>query len=687
MCAHSIVLKASVSTQVSSSTSDSRSSARAAAEAKIASPPDRTDSEIRRIARDEIERYARDSYKAERTDSEIRTISRDEIQRYKEAERKLDAHPEAYAHGRLVPVERRIEVERDIAESKPWLQSIQTEAKARPIPVSRAQSRVEDVQVRPKTKEVVRESQSNARSWGPKWRRDLSIERHSRAGVSDQEFQHTNALNLDQGDTQARGGQAPTNIKSRKIYSIAQESKTPRWSSEVEPQVAHVERTQPLGKQESSVVEVVDELDLPPGSRTASYRRHDQDGAPSVRGEKLEKIRGKTANEFEPSEKDRGSGWSQPSRHMNDNHWYGRVTEQTADTRPTQQNASSRSRRRQQRSDCPSSRWTEHTAKTSSRDRVSTHASKYSEKTSWPRENGPHKAAENAQDPVYGPQYSQEDITIVRPTDTPRGKGSKVERPDNNKFSGDPESEYIFTERTVQPAGRPRGSRPFDDHLPQERTVVEELVDARRRPAEQPPSKGARGEHQGYEKPEGRDNDGSNRVRFNSKVDISPTPPGSDASSSAFRSFHSIGRGSSRQIDGHEDLEQGEDSSAEYEQRGRTRSRAPRTKSAYKWEVLYEEDQRDSTVKPKGRPDQPDKFVKPNAWVSGERLLERALSESPSRENLSELRQSDTNSRGPYCVSDKVTEGITVQEGRPNAGFGNGGGSAHGSIGQAAQIR
>lgn len=60
------------------------------------------------------------------TESEIRNFARDEVERYRQAERMMHAHPSAYAHGRLVPivpevpVERRIEVVADKVEPKPW---------------------------------------------------------------------------------------------------------------------------------------------------------------------------------------------------------------------------------------------------------------------------------------------------------------------------------------------------------------------------------------------------------------------------------------------------------------------------------------------------------------------------------------------------------------------------------------
>lgn len=69
-----------------------------------------------------------DGSKADWTERDIRRLARDEIERYRRAERRMDTHGDAYAHGRLVsvegvsviPVERRIETERDVHADMPW---------------------------------------------------------------------------------------------------------------------------------------------------------------------------------------------------------------------------------------------------------------------------------------------------------------------------------------------------------------------------------------------------------------------------------------------------------------------------------------------------------------------------------------------------------------------------------------
>ncbi|KAK0917299.1 hypothetical protein LTR57_012572 [Friedmanniomyces endolithicus] len=57
---------------------------------------------------------------AERSEAEIRKIAREEIVRYRQAERKMEAHSDPYGHGRMIPVERRIEKQADVVEPMPW---------------------------------------------------------------------------------------------------------------------------------------------------------------------------------------------------------------------------------------------------------------------------------------------------------------------------------------------------------------------------------------------------------------------------------------------------------------------------------------------------------------------------------------------------------------------------------------
>jgi hypothetical protein len=65
--------------------------------------------EVQRIAREESIRYHEQSMKKHESpvsDERMRKIARDEVERYRQVERKMQAHGNVYAYGRLVPVNR-----------------------------------------------------------------------------------------------------------------------------------------------------------------------------------------------------------------------------------------------------------------------------------------------------------------------------------------------------------------------------------------------------------------------------------------------------------------------------------------------------------------------------------------------------------------------------------------------------
>ncbi|KAK5681034.1 hypothetical protein LTS10_006794 [Elasticomyces elasticus] len=84
----------------------------------------------------------------ERSESEIRRIAREEIIRYRQAERKLEAHLDPYAHGRMVPIDRRIEKQADVAEPVPW--SRNSEAVVEEVVLTRKREAVKATSRQPK---------------------------------------------------------------------------------------------------------------------------------------------------------------------------------------------------------------------------------------------------------------------------------------------------------------------------------------------------------------------------------------------------------------------------------------------------------------------------------------------------------------------------------------------------------
>lgn len=158
----------------------------------------------------------------------------------------------------------------------------------------------------------------------------------------------------------------------------------------------------------------------------------------------------------------------------------------------------------------------------------------------------------------------------------------------------------------------------------------------------------------------------SAHVKFASKVEISPTPPGSDESSNAFRRFHDfVGRKTGRQqIDGHESEEKGEHLIAEYERRGRLRSREPaRRKSEQVYNSRGARDRdRDSTVRPSESQRRYD-GRRNDRWHP----LQRVLSESPSRE-WSDRKRSSVKSGPPYHPDERPSDSMTTHDGSRTGG-------------------
>ncbi|KAK5706584.1 hypothetical protein LTR97_001574 [Elasticomyces elasticus] len=96
----------------------------------------------------------------ERSESEIRRIAREEIIRYRQAERKLEAHLDPYAHGRMVPIDRRIEKQADVAEPVPWPRN--PEAVVEEFVLTRKREAVEDTSRQPKMSSVREEARQTS---------------------------------------------------------------------------------------------------------------------------------------------------------------------------------------------------------------------------------------------------------------------------------------------------------------------------------------------------------------------------------------------------------------------------------------------------------------------------------------------------------------------------------------------
>jgi hypothetical protein len=123
-----------------------------------------------------------------------------------------------------------------------------------------------------------------------------------------------------------------------------------------------------------------------------------------------------------------------------------------------------------------------------------------------------------------------------------------------------------------------------------------------------------------------------------------------------------LGRGDGRRKSGQEQ-ETGEDLIREYERRGRSRSRHPRPRHGYYDEdrSLRERERELGLSNAAGRQDGR------RLDGSGDRPLDLALSESPSREQaMSGAREDMANGCGTYRTEEKVTDSMRVQYGSPH---------------------
>lgn len=225
----------------------------------------------------------------------------------------------------------------------------------------------------------------------------------------------------------------------------------------------------------------------------------------------------------------------------------------------------------------------------------------------------------------------------------------------------DAESEYLYVERTVEAADRSTKGG-YDKPYYQ----VREKYGRRRKP---PQARIEPGEESAQEDMRQRDNklhtsDVSSRVHFAKNVEFSPTPPASDASSSNFRA---LGRMRAQ--------ETGEGLLAEYERRGRLRSRLPYDGYDYRWQrkpataqqpgpIPAKEADRDHTVRPVERVIRRHGSSEMSTLLSNIRPLARAKSESPSREKLYQTaRRQKEDGFGPYRTEEKRGDSLEVEDG------------------------
>ena len=238
------------------------------------------------------------------TESEIRIFARDEVERYRQAERMVHAHPNAFTHGRLVPVtavpvERRIEVVSDQAVPKPWEE---TPLPPR-APVSATRRSEKSNASKDGPDSIGRARSEDSRHW-------YRVADNSTSGTKSTSSkssatpakQQPSAKATRRGDSQRHEHDVEVVVERRRIPPLPplppqQISESDAQGSVKLKEVVGMIREEPLhGKQPSTrserrhdlnVIEVTEEIELPPRSRQRSASIRSTDPVVSQRVEIL----------------------------------------------------------------------------------------------------------------------------------------------------------------------------------------------------------------------------------------------------------------------------------------------------------------------------------------------------------------------------------------------------------------
>ncbi|KAK5127200.1 hypothetical protein LTR85_008562 [Meristemomyces frigidus] len=663
-------------------------------------------------------------FKPERTESQIRKIAREEVEKYRQAERKLEAHPDAYAHGCMIPVQRRIERQVDIAEPLPWRKKSdhievrverEKEAVRASVPPSRPSQpsqraptaeeewRVSDAQAE-RSEKYTGSGLSEARSHRNE-EREIVVERvvrresqpagSQKSSGSRQSRARPAAKDLEDDRNTTSGSRSVTSDKTRWACATNEPKRTyyPASNRPASVKMQEVvgwddarasyttrEIWLPTGSQ-YDVVEVIEEVELPPEPANAAPRLRgggpksvtSTDSRISERVQELQEDaeRQERAQKVDspPRRPPASTRSSKPSErdYRNDNNAAGTTSRHSSRYQEVdaEVDVDVRYRREEVRSEIvrrPSA-LSERTIR--SQQSRNTQASR---QTQEPAEDAPkepervraydrrmatleaHKAEAISlrEERSTGRRRDDANASTSRPSDPlPSGRSARSAR------SPGREREYIQVERRVQPADEPFETRSSGGRTGKYYIDTEELwrfssskPNADPRPQSQlnkAQQHNAPEERKGQEQRRDSPSETSTRVRFAKKVEMSPTPPGSDASSAQFRNFGARGvKGRPKESA----AESGEDLIAEYERRGRARARGRAAPAAEERQKVY-----DSKPGQEQRPrldGVDDTAYRPRM----SRPLARALSESPSRERLSEAF-SDHRSK----VSSKVVVG------------------------------
>ncbi|KAK4507833.1 hypothetical protein PRZ48_001568 [Zasmidium cellare] len=553
-------------------------------QASVAAESVTTESEIRHVeskktvaskARAEVEIRSSsgrsDASKAEWTETDIRRLARDEVERYRRAERSMDAHGDAYAHGRMVPVERvpvvpverRIEAQRDVEDDMPWKQGNEQKEKE-PVYASRK-----------------REYRVRSESQG----REEEILIVRRSGQRPQAE--------DAPSSGAKKTSPPSDTSSDKT----------RWPTQETRKSTYVQ-----------------------GSRIS--RRSEQP-------------------QWDADQQSKKNGADADKKQTTTGHWidYGQPRGTQIHERQLRVAESEREySKTSKRPEYPKNFHEERV--TMEYDRRDSGVEGLVQKQ---------KAQKRSQEVALPYPRDDEDTPVPMPSPS-----SHASRPTKSVARGDNDSEYYYKLRTVQPADEETYVRSDRDGIYYREQS--EYLHRRKTPADPTPPEPTSTPPKRIG--ERRQSDVSSRVRFANKVAVSPTPPGSDASSARFHGRSQVEeKGPSRVID------------FGYERMGRTPSRAAPEEREYNQQDARYPPQREyrradgGAMRPEPRGRRPsgdtETTTAPSTLPVDVRMLAGARSESPSREKLlaDARRRRRGDGLGPYTVEHERSVSLEAYDG------------------------
>ncbi|CAK4032827.1 Hypothetical predicted protein [Lecanosticta acicola] len=593
---------------------------------------------------------------SERSESEIRRLARDEVERYRQAERRMDAHRQPYAHGRLVPmftrervpVERRIELQEDRAHYMPWKHTSEPQGPGKDSAFALTTTQVD-----------------------MKKMKELKEMKEATATKEDEEDRHksTQHLRMQDGPLRHESPRPPSSSASEKTRWPSTTQSRQYRVEEVEAQSSGPPTLAERKPRKYEVVEVVDDWEHPDVRLAVSA---DQSKVRSESQHESGIRRNPNHSDERSSTVGRSSTWKDTE------YWRYEEPAPVADGRSTdfrpvhvieqlakeEQTRDSRASHLQGRSRSTGNEGALLSSPTAVRNRNAVAEIRAKSTTEQQaRGSQPRK-------PPYPRDGQSMPLQMPSPS---RHTSRNCNSPDEVRAPRDDDSEYYYVKRVVRPADRPLAKR-FDDEKGDYYRETREYLHRRRIPEGDAPANEPQRAH--THPATRRPSDASSRVRFSNKVDISPTPPNSDANSSEFRSL-----GQAKLPRDDRSISKHEDYTVEYERRGRPRSRDPADQNGY----YYEKDtirsrQRgyrpapntddESTPRPPRRPSGSSETATAQSTLpSNVKAFARVLSESPSREKLlEETERQRVDGTGPYHIEERRSASVEVEDGSSNSG-------------------